>query len=101
MPSSLQITVEIVFEADLPNGAYGETNGASTAKLYVPSGLTYGQVGTILTEQWIKSRGEMMNMHTPGGGRYKEDWWLASLDYKGGPVNPQLAAVEGNHSLRK
>ena len=103
--STFPVSCDVVFDADLPNGPYGEMNMGVAGKIHVPPGSDYNVVAKALLAAWIKSRGSMMNMQHKGamgmgGSSYKEDWRVISIEYKGGPVNQEGVANEGNHNVQ-
>lgn len=101
------VPVEVVFDADLPNGPYADTintfgTSKSVPKVYVPDYSDYNTVGKTLLDAWIQSRGSMINMHVRVAGmgpKYSEDWKLVSISYKGGNVDPHAYAKQGLHTV--
>ena len=102
--STFPVSCDVVFDADLPNGPYGEMNMGVAGKIHVPPGSDYNVVAQALIAAWIKSRGSMANMKFGGAGmrgfEMKEDWRVISIEYKGGPVNHEGVANEGNHNVQ-
>ena len=80
-------------------------------KVYVVPGATYNDVAGVLIAGWIKMRGAMMNTaihgssdgnegHTEALSKYSENWKVGSIEYKGGSVNRDGAAVAGTHNAQ-
>jgi len=104
MSSNWPVSCEVVFDADLPNGPYGEMSMGAAGKIHVPPGSDYNVVAQALLAAWIKGRGAMTNMQFKGAGmrgfEMKEEWRVISIEYKGGPVNQEGVANEGNHNVQ-
>ena len=102
--STFPVSCDVVFDADLPNGPYGEMSMGAAGKIHVPPGSDYNVVAQALLAAWIKGRGSMTNMQFKGsyGGGFemKEEWRVISIEYKGGPVNQEGVANEGNHNVQ-
>ena len=102
--SNWPVSCEVVFDADLPNGPYGEMSMGAAGKIHVPPGSDYNVVAQALLAAWIKGRGAMTNMQFKGAGmrgfEMKEEWRVISIEYKGGPVNQEGVAAEGNHNVQ-
>ena len=102
--STFPVSCDVVFDADLPNGPYGEMNMGVAGKIHVPPGSDYNVVAQALLAAWIKGRGSMTNMQFKGsyGGGFemKEEWRVISIEYKGGPVNHGSVAAEGTHNVQ-
>ena len=102
--STFPVSCDVVFDADLPNGPYGEMSMGAAGKIHVPPGSDYNVVAQALLAAWIKGRGSMTNMQFKGsyGGGFemKEEWRVISIEYKGGPVNHEGPANEGNHNVQ-
>ena len=102
--SNWPVSCEVVFDADLPNGPYGEMSMGAAGKIHVPPGSDYNVVAQALLAAWIKGRGAMTNMQFKGAGmrgfEMKEEWRVISIEYKGGPVNHGSVAAEGTHNVQ-
>ena len=102
--STFPVSCDVVFDADLPNGPYGEMNMGAAGKIHVPPGSDYNVVAQALLAAWIKGRGAMTNMQFKGAGmrgfEMKEEWRVISIEYKGGPVNHTGPAAEGTHNVQ-
>ena len=86
MTSGMQLTFEVKFESDLPNGPYGTVTGMAGV-IHVPPGSTNGTVKEAILKAWVESRAGMANLNTPMGGKYKEKWDIKGMKYKSGDVN--------------
>lgn len=94
---SFQLTVDVKFEKDLPNGPYGEVNPNGSATVYVPPKSTYQDVQTAILDAWKESRKGMANVAP--WGNYSEEWSIGTFKCKGGGVDLEKPAVEGSHNV--
>tara|TARA_B100000768_G_scaffold175038_1_gene186001 strand:- start:920 stop:1261 length:342 start_codon:yes stop_codon:yes gene_type:complete len=96
MPTpSFQLTVDVKFEKDLPNGPYGEVNPNGSATVYVPPKSTYQDVQTAILDAWKESRKGMAKAF----GSHTEEWSIGTFKCKGGGVDLEKPAVEGSHNV--
>jgi hypothetical protein len=99
---SYVVTIEIIFENDLPNGPYGEMTmnlgGGGGGKIYVPPSSYYKDVETAILDAWKKNRGSALDMRV-GIGRPTEEWKVVKIEYKGGAVSPTDISTEGPHNV--
>lgn len=103
--SQFPVSFELVLTDELPNGPYGEMGITGVGKLFCKPDSTYNDVAVALKAAWIKARGSMMQMNTSAGpmamgigGQYSEDWWVVSIEYKGGIVAAEQQASAGTHT---
>ena len=104
MPSTnltIPIGMTIRYSNDLPNGPYGNSSAMGNFELFVPPSLPYAQVKEVCLKVWIESRGSLgaKGGTTMGVGTYWEIWGIKEIKFKGGVVNLESLAVEGEHQV--